>query len=327
LEALIIAAVSAIVTVLVTLTAIKIEKHLSFVSPDVHKPHKPKLPKSVGWAVLPGLAVGIMLSGESLNYLLPHLLAIGIAALIGFIDDKSSIGATEKVILFIIPAVPIVMSHAYVPRLYVPVLGVLRVTIIYPIAVLIGYTVAANAFNMADTHNGIAPSITLVALSATAIGSVLLKGCEPIPGYEVFIIASLASLIAYLPFNFYPAKAFNGNSGSHMMGALVASAAILARREYLAVMILSPLIINSFSILTSIKGLKRKEHIKRPVVVDSSGLLWPSRSRASPVTLVQLFLLQRPMTEKEVVAYYLVLICMSAVVSMVIYYLLSTLAI
>ncbi len=321
------AIVSAVVTVAVTIAAIKVEYRFSFVSPDVHKPHKPKIPKSVGWAIFPGILAGVMLGGgKSIDYLLPHLVAVGIAAIIGFLDDIWGVSPVAKVMLFLLPALPVIVAGAYVPRLYVPVLGALRVTIVYPLAVLVGYTVSANAFNMADTHNGIAPSITLVALSVAALGSVMLNGCEPLPGYGIFLVSSLAALIAYLPFNFYPAKAFNGNSGSHMMGALVASAAILARREYLVVMALSPLAINGFSILASIRGLKQKEMIERPVVIKD-GLLMPSRSKKAPVTLVQLFLLSRPMTEKGVITYYLILIGMSATVSFVLYHLLSTLTV
>ncbi len=321
------AIISAAVTLVVTVVAIKVERSLSFVSPDVHKPHKPKIPKSVGWAIFPGILAGVLAGGDGLtNYLLPHLAAVGIAALIGFLDDIKSVSPVAKVLLFLLPALPVIAAGAYIPRLYVPALGVLRVTIIYPLAVLVGYTVSANAFNMADTHNGIAPSIALVALSVAALGSALLKGCEPLPGYEVFLASSLAALAVYLPFNFYPAKAFNGNSGSHMMGALVASAAILSRREYLMVMVLSPLVINSFSILASIRGLKQKERIERPVVIKGN-LLLPSRSKKAPVTLVQLFLLLGPMTEKGVITYYLILMGMSAVVSFVLYYLLSTLAV
>ncbi len=319
------AIISAAVTLAVTVIAIKVERVLSFVSPDIHKPHKPRIPKSVGWAIYPGILAGVLISGGATNYLLPHLVAIGIAALIGFLDDIWSVSPIAKVLLFILPALPVIVAGAYIPRLYVPVLGVLRVTIVYPVAVLIGYTVSANAFNMADTHNGIVPSIALMVLSAAALGSVLLKGCEPLLGYEVFLISSLAALATYLPFNFYPAKAFNGNSGSHMIGALIVSAAILTRREYLIVMMLSPLIINGFSILASIRGLKQKERIERPVVVKG-GLLFPSRNIRSPVTLVQLFLLSRPLTERSVITYYLILIGMSVTLSFVLYYLLSTLA-
>lgn len=321
------AIISAAVTLVVTVVAIKIERSLSFVSPDVHKPHKPKIPKSVGWAIYPGVLAGVLVGGDGLtNYLLPHLAAAGVAALIGFLDDVRSINPVAKVLLFLLPALPVIAAGAYIPRLYVPVLGVLRVTIIYPLAVLVGYTVSANAFNMADTHNGTAPSTALVALSVAALGSALLKGGEPLPGYEIFIVSSLAALAAYLPFNFYPAKAFNGNSGSHMMGALVASAAILSRREYLMVMVLSPLAINGFSILASIRGLKQKERIERPVVIKG-GLLLPSRSRKAPVTLVQLFLLSGPMTERGVITCYLILTAMSATVSFALYHLLSTLAV
>lgn len=326
MDPVVVAVTSAVVTLVVTSAAVRLERLISFVAPDVHKPHKPEIPKSVGWAVFPGVILGVLASGTgSINYLIPHLAAAGIAAVIGFLDDIKSVSPVAKVLLFLLPALPVIAAGAYIPRLYIPLLGMLRVTIVYPIAVLVGYTVSANAFNMADTHNGIAPSIALVALVTAALGSAFLKGCEPMPGYEAFLISSLAALAAYLPFNFYPAKAFNGNSGSHMMGALVASAAILSRREYLMVMALSPLVINGFSILTSIRGLKQKERIERPVVIKGD-LLLPSKSRKAPVTLVQFFLLLRPMTEKGVITYYLALIGMSTAISFFSYYLLSTLA-
>ena len=327
MESAVAAITSAVVTLAVTLSVIKIEHSLSFVAPDIHKPDRPKIPKSVGWAIFPGVVAGVLVSNSAaLNYIIPHLVAVGLAALIGFLDDVKSISPIAKVILFFIPALPVIAAGAYIPRLYVPALGVLRVTIVYPIAILVGYTVSANAFNMADTHNGIVPSIALIAVSGIAIASVFLKGCEPVPGYDIFLMSSLAAIAAYIPFNFYPARAFNGNSGSHMMGILVASVAILSRREYLAVMMLSPLVINGFSILASIRGLKQKERIERPVIIEGERLA-PSKSRNAPVTLVQLLLLAKPLTEKGVILYYLILICISTIVSFTLYYLLSTLVV
>ena len=318
--------VVAVVTPLITYITIQLEREVKFVSPDVHKPSRPLVPKSSGPALTTAYAVACVIA-HYLGYdaLAPYFVAAIIGGLLGFIDDIYDIKAHYKILLFLIPALPVVVCGTYVPSPYLPGIGGLRLTLLYPILLMLGYTVAANAFNMADTHNGIAPTILIIYMAFLALAACITKP-EPIPGFWLFYLVSLAIFITYLPYNTYPAKVFNGNSGSHLMGVVFASLAVLSRHEYFTIIASAPLILNGFSILTSIKGLKNRQRVPRPVRLSNDyELEYPrgSNSRGLPITLVQLFVLRGSLKETEVIVAYVITYVISGALAVLLTYLLD----
>ncbi len=308
---------------LLTYAAMVAERRLGYLAPDAHKPGRPLVPKSGGVALLvffAGLAVAACLSG--LRYVCIYSATVAVTGLLGLIDDLVGIGAVKKVGVFALPALIPVVLHAYVCRPYVPVInGTLRLTILYPILFIIGYTVSANALNMADTHNGTAPTVTLAILLSLLTGALVMRRVAPLPGSMLFLLICIAALASYLPFNAYPAKVFNGNCGSFLMGGVLASAMVTCREEFLYLLLMMPLVLNSFSILSSIRGFKSKESIPaRPVNLDSRWRLRANKDGRAPVTLVQLLVLRKPLNEKAVVTAYALLVAASCVTTLLVYY-------
>jgi UDP-N-acetylmuramyl pentapeptide phosphotransferase/UDP-N-acetylglucosamine-1-phosphate transferase len=80
------------------------------------------------------------------------------------------------------------------------------------------YIVLVNAFNLIDGVDGLAGGIGLIA--ATAYGSwLLLAGNVPM-ALLAFVLAG--ALLGFLVFNFHPARIFMGDSGSLIVGAILA---------------------------------------------------------------------------------------------------------
>lgn len=316
-----------IITVIVTLAStyvtINIEKSRGIVAPDMHKHDKPKIPKTAGPAFMTTLFTGLALSLVSNTTLAAyHILAAMIAGMIGLYDDFKGLRALWKVVLLTLPSLPVLLGAAYVPRPYVPLVGLLRIHIVYPLLLPLAYTVSINAYNMIDTHNGIAATAALASSVALLVSS-LMDRPQPLNDGLVLALFVVFFLISYLPFNVYPSRIFNGNSGSFILGSLVVSQSILLRREYLALMLYIPLIINGFSILTSIGGFKNKESIPRPVILTEDIKIAPNTSGKTPVTLVQLLVLRNPLTEKDLVKLYSLLILLNTVFSLVTYHVLA----
>ena len=307
-----------------TYLVIRLERRFGLLARDLHKPMTPLIPSMGGLAIMTVLAIDflwVLIIGYV--RLVAFLAAILIAGFLGLYDDFRDIDARLKVLVFSLPSLPVLLLNAYRPRPYIPLVGELRITILYPILILIAYSVACNALNMADTHNGLAPSATLIILTALGI-SAFLPGPKPLPHAYILVALLVALLAAYLPFNLYPAKTLNGNVGSFLMGAAITSAAIALRREYLFVLLLVPLGLNGFSILTSIRGVMNRSRIKeRPVYLDSDYRMHASLKSDAPVTLVQLLTLSRGLDEKEVVKYYITLLGFSTALSLLTYWLAS----
>ncbi|MFN3268832.1 MAG: hypothetical protein ACK416_06210, partial [Zestosphaera sp.] len=312
-----------VVTLASTYITISIEKNRGVVAPDIHKPDKPRIPRTAGPAFMITLSVGLILSLISNTTLVTyHILAAMIAGAIGLYDDFRGLRALWKVALLTLPSLPILLGFAYIPRPYVPLVGSLRIHVVYPLLLPLAYTVSINAYNMIDTHNGIAVTAALTSSIALLVSSAIDKP-QPLNDGFIFALFVVFFLLSYLPFNIYPSKIFNGNSGSFILGSLIASQAVLLRREYLALMLYIPLVINGFSILTSIGGFKNKESVPRPVVLTEDVRIAPNKSGRTPVTLVQLLVLRNPLTEKDLVKLYNLLILLNTLFSLITYHILT----
>ncbi|MEM2075418.1 MAG: hypothetical protein QW705_05130 [Zestosphaera sp.] len=315
--------IASAVTAVSTYVVMALERRKGLVAPDVHKPGRPAVPKTAGPAYMVTALFGLLLATlNNVPHVPHHMMAALIAGFLGLYDDFRGINAFWKVVLLTAPALPVILSSSYIPRPYVPLVGQLRLHIIYPLLLLLAYTVSINAYNMIDTHNGVAVGVALASSAAMTVSSVLGWGPPPMNGGLHFALFVTSFLISYIAFNTYPAKIFNGNSGSFILGALVASEAVLLRREYLLIMLSTPLIINGFSLITSVSGLRNKEEIVRPVELAEDMRMRPSMDARAPVTLVQLLVLKEPMTERELVRTYYILILVNTVLSLSIYYVL-----
>ena len=276
---------------------------------DVHKPNKPKVPEACGISYVISSALTLLLlsalTSEEVKTKILVFIGVGVyIALIGLIDDLKPMNAIVKTLLTMIGVLPIILLHVYVPYPYLPFIGKTRITIIYLIVLPLAIGVTSNATNMMDTYNGALVStssiIYLTLLFSSAIGYLMGKvDCFALLASSVL----LGALLGFLPYNWYPARAFNGDCGSLYVGATLGLIAVLGRLEIVVLTALMPYILNGFYILASIKGLKERREIKvRPVkVLKDVGMLDANRLKEAPLTLAHLLLLGGPLSEKDLV--------------------------
>lgn len=271
-----------------------VERRLGLLCPDVHKPSRPLVPCIGGFAPAAGLLVGLAALGGSEPQSPLSLAAWALAAslllalIVGLLDDFVNLRALHKIVLGVLPAIPFILSGAYVPRPWVPFLGHVRLTILYPLLVAAAFTVYQNGANMLDTHNGVLPVFTL-AVHTGALALKLLEGAQDLG--ELHLALLLVVVVAtYSTFNVYPAKVFNGNAGAFLLGASIAAASVVLRLEFYYLLASTPMFVNGLYYISSVKGFVQKEDVERPVEVDSEGCMRPSRSPRAPVTLVRLAL-------------------------------------
>jgi len=326
LALIVLAVASAVLSYAISRAVLYIELRLGFTAVDIHKPSRTVVAKSGGVALIISLALGAAL-GKLLGVLesstITYVVAALIAGAIGLVDDIVHLSVRLKLVLFALPSLPILVYDTYYPRPYVPPVGYLRLTIVYPLLVVVAYDVLANAFNMSDTHNGIVPTVFLVYCTSLLV-AVAFPGPEPLKGFYPLLALAVAVVLGYAPLNIYPAKMLNGNAGSHLIGALVASLVIASRMEYLSMMLLTPQILNGFLIISSV-GVRGKESLERPTRVDQ-GVILPNCNPRAPLSLVRLLVLSRGLTEKELIKNYLAVQVAVSIVALALYYTLVTLS-
>jgi UDP-GlcNAc:undecaprenyl-phosphate/decaprenyl-phosphate GlcNAc-1-phosphate transferase len=279
---------------------------------DVHKKPPTKVPSPLGPVLFAGAVAGEAVAYVCFPSMVPLALigVVTIAFAVGMVDDFSVIGGRAKPLLLLFAGVPLVLSifvqpDLYEPHIVFPILGPSAEHFaIYTVLVLVAFPVVANAFNMMDAFNGELSSFTLLTSLALLFGVALRWAF--FPGFSPSRVAATLPLVAvaaaFLLFNRYPSKAFDGNSGSLLLGTLFAALAVVDGVEMAAIIALVPAILNSFFTLSSVRGfVERRSMRARPTYIGEDGLLYASTDRSAPNTLVRLILLGGPLAEKDLV--------------------------
>src|SRR5579872_3323502 len=226
------AAVTYLLTPLVRRAAIAMRAQHAARSRDVHKEPTPLLG---GLAMYGGLAAGLLVA-EQLSYLrqaFPSartvgglLLAGGLLVAVGIVDDRWGLGAISKLAGQIAAGGIVVWSGAYLP--WIPWPG--RETVVfepdlsYTVTILI-IVATINAVNFIDGLDGLAAGVVGISAVAYLVYSYNLTNSVGIPSQSVPAVVSavLAGMcLGFLPHNFNPARIFMGDTGSMLLGLMLA---------------------------------------------------------------------------------------------------------
>lgn len=203
--------------------------------------------------VLPPLLIiilGLILNKISFSYNLLIIIIVFIGyALIGFIDDlliiirnnNDGLSENNKFFLQIILAVLffyLFLKSGNEPLLWIHFLNLkINIGFFYGMLILLVLVGSSNAVNITDGLDGLAGSLSLIAL---ATFGVIVLNTGWLEGYleiAIFIFCLVGALIGFLFFNIAPAKIFMGDTGSLSLGALLGAIAILTRHELLLILI------------------------------------------------------------------------------------------
>lgn len=134
------------------------------------------------------------------------------------------------------------------------------------IAILI-ITAVSNGANLTDGLDGLATGVSAVIAVALGIfaylsGNIIYAGylnIMYIPGtgeLMVFAMALVGALIGFLWFNCYPAQVFMGDTGSLALGGIIATFALLVRKELLVPLLCGIFFMESISVIIQVTYFK-----------------------------------------------------------------------
>ena len=204
-------------------------RHKWYDRPDSRKIHTGLIPRMGG----PGLFLSFTLASVLAALAFPRLGGgrlleprfaalfggLAIVHLVGVYDDFKNLRAVWKFVLQLAAAAIITSGGFLIRRITFPYLGSLYLGLAaYPVTIvwLVGI---ANAVNLIDGMDGLAGGIG--AFAAGAMGAIaLLQGSG---GGALLAFALLGALVAFLLFNFPPARIFMGDSGSLFLGLTLAA--------------------------------------------------------------------------------------------------------
>ena len=240
--------------------------------PGHRKIHEEAIPNLGGIVIFFGFLLSLLLVVPIEGQVKALLIGGVIILLLGVVDDIVDLSPKHKFIIQMIPAlIVVVYSSDLINSFIVNQLKSLDLLgyLLYPILIfwIVGVT---NSINLIDGLDGLACGVSLIALVAFLILG-LRQNLETL---SLISIALAGSILAFLRFNFYPAKMFLGDSGSTFAGFMLASVgALWVLNSGNAFFILIPIIVLALPIFDTLFAIWRRYRSHHPIFQADKGHL------------------------------------------------------
>ena len=211
------------------------------------------------------LVVALWLSDATVAW--SHVLGLGLGGAVilvaGIVDDRTGLDARGK-LLFQATAAAICIASGYtIDHVTDPFTRA-----IYDLPRWLGWLVAAfwivgitNAVNLLDGLDGLASGVA--AITGATLTYVAWKAGQPL---AVFIgVALVGSVMGFLPFNFPPARIFLGDTGSLLLGFVLAVLALEGQRRGALLPVVVPLLALAVPILDTALSIVRRLRMRAPL--------------------------------------------------------------
>lgn len=250
---------SFLVTYLLSYKLVPRLKRFGIVGHDVNKPDKPEVAEMGGFGIVAGFTAGLLLaifisSFNSLEFNLVNVLAaiitIHALAFIGIVDDLLDMPQWTKAVFPLVAAIPLVAVRAAgSTAINVPFVGLVDLGIFYILILIpIGVAVSSNLSNMLAGFNGMEAGMGVIVFGGMTILSFVHGSTE----MALLFISMLGALLAFLRFNWFPAKVFPGDVGNLTIGAVLAAGVIIGNLEMAGALMMVLYVVDFF-----IKGINR----------------------------------------------------------------------
>jgi len=278
--------VNVVITFILTMLLMKLASKIGIVDkPSSRKVHNNSIPKLGGLAIFISLVVTFGLASVlhpqiKSDFISSQSIAIfvgmGIMLLLGIYDDIFKASWMWKFAFQIVAACIIVRHGILVSKITNPFSVPIQLGawggMVFTIAWVVGIT---NAINLSDGLDGLASGIVIIVCAVTFANSIHLMRTRP-EQYQLFVFAAVTSVcvlgaaLAFLKFNFYPAKIFLGDTGSLLLGFLIACTAIRSSQlNTTTVALVVPIIALGLPILDTVLAfLRRTSKRKNPFRAD-----------------------------------------------------------
>jgi UDP-N-acetylglucosamine--dolichyl-phosphate N-acetylglucosaminephosphotransferase len=253
-------------TLVATPHFIRILKLEGIVGIDIMKKNKPKIPEMGAPPIILGFTIGIFsyvflqqyliktLPTQGLLYLMAAITTIILLSFIASLDElttlmkkkegkkgfekykRMGLSQISQPLLMSIAALPLIATGAGESVLHLPLLGSINIGIAYPLIIIpIAVLGAANATNMLAGFNGLTSGLGIVLMIFLSMYSYLFGAYSA----TIISIVFLATLLAFIIYNWYPAKIFPGGL-DYLVGGVTAVVAIVGNIEKFALILFMP---------------------------------------------------------------------------------------
>ncbi|MEK6855952.1 MAG: glycosyl transferase family 4 [Nanoarchaeota archaeon] len=182
---------------------------------------------------------------DNLIEILAILLTVMFVGGVGLIDDllgwqRGGLSKRSRIILVIVAAIPLMAIKAGNSLVNMPFIGNVELGWIYPLLLVpIGIVGATTTFNFLAGFNGLEAGQGILLLVGASIVSYFMGNVW----LTIILVCMIFALLAFLMFNWYPARIFPGDVLTYPVGALFAVSAIIGNFEKIALFFFIPFIL------------------------------------------------------------------------------------
>lgn len=265
---LIVAFVATFVVGLFVMPILKKFKVGQVVRDDGPKEHLKKQGTPTMGGIIMLIVIVVILAINSIKYptLILAIISILGFGLVGFVDDykklvkKNTKGLSPLKKIFGLVLVTAIFNFMYLkvfklgtditlPFISSPITLSVGAFIIFIAFILIG---TSNAVNLTDGLDGLASGVVAIIMTFFTIVAVKNSNTEMI----ILGASSVGTCLAFLLFNFHPAKVFMGDTGSLALGGAVAAIAIMMKMEVYLAIVAFVCIIDTLSVILQVTYFK-----------------------------------------------------------------------
>ncbi|MDH3227038.1 MAG: undecaprenyl/decaprenyl-phosphate alpha-N-acetylglucosaminyl 1-phosphate transferase, partial [Thermoleophilia bacterium] len=227
-------------------------------APDERRVHRVATPRLGGLAILVGFLVPTLYFFPGDGPARALLLGAIAIAILGAIDDIWGLNPAAKLLGQVACAAVPVSAGLTIDHVTLPFLGVYDLGATQYVITLVWFVALVNMINFTDGVDGLAAGIAAISAATFALLAASLDRADP----AILAAALAGACLGFLYFNFNPARIFMGDSGSMLLGFVLAGVAVSGvMKSAAAIALVAPLLILAIPILdTSFVVMKRIKH-------------------------------------------------------------------
>ena len=200
---------------------------------EARRVHDHPIPRMGGLAIFFGFIIAVILFADITNPVKGILIGSIIIVVMGAIDDVMSLSPLLKMAVQIVAAAVaiyygIVIHVVTNPTIANTMFDTGKLAIPLTILWIVGCT---NAVNLIDGLDGLACGVSVISsLTMLAVALMVAEG-----NVAIILAALVGGCLGFLPYNLHPAKLFMGDTGSQLLGYVLATVSILGMFKYYAI--------------------------------------------------------------------------------------------
>ena len=232
--------------------------------PDARKVHHGLIPRLGGLAIDAGFMVSVIATIGFTYEMVGIMVGSTFLIAVGIADDVYSLPPKVKLLGQIIAAaIPVVIFNINIEWIDVPRLGIIYLpeTISLPLTIfwIIGFV---NTVNLIDGLDGLAAGIATIASIAIALLAFQMGQWVA----AAAMVAMTGACLAFLQYNFNPAKIFMGDTGSMVLGYIISAVSVMGSMKTVATAVLIvPLLALTVPITDTLLAIVRRKSSGVPI--------------------------------------------------------------